>query len=217
MDEMNEKQLFAEYHFASPVYWIEKPEYLQTAKMVSDEYLMAVKKSKLKDELMDELFPVVMTNSFYEDKRIADLVQYIGETSWRILSEQGYSMEYYEVHFMDFWAQEHYIRSSNEEHIHGHGAQITGFYILEAPENCSRISIHDPRPGKKQINMIESNLSQPSYASLAINYEPKPGNLYFLNAALPHGFSRHGSKDPLKFIHFNIGVRFATQQKTEII
>ena len=208
MNEVKETQLTADYLFASPVYWISKPEYLKTTIKVADEYLSEAKNSRPKDDLMDKLYPVVMSNSFHEDKRVSALAQYIGETSWRILHEQGYAMENYELFFMDFWAQEHHMRSANEEHVHGFGAQITGFYILEAPEDCSRISIFDPRPAKRQINLPERDMSMVTYASHAANYVPQPGNLYFLNTWIPHGFTRHGSEKPLKFIHFNLGSRW---------
>jgi len=220
VNEIKEEQITAEYHFASALYWVNKPEYLETSKTVADEYLKASEKSYPKNALIEKLYPVVMSDSFHEDKRIADLANFIGETSWGILSEQGYAMESYELFFMDFWAQEHHMGSSNEEHVHGFGCQMTGFYILEAPEDCSKICIFDPRSAKKQINLYERNINQPTYASLSINFNPKPGNLYFLNAALPHGFSKHASEKPLKFIHFNMGVRFTpppTTTATEII
>ena len=201
-------QLSVEFHFPTAVYWIEKPEFLETAKFVSKEYLNTAKKNKPKDKLMEKLFPVVMSESFAGDERVRDLVMYIAQTSWNILAEQGHAMQNQEVFIMDFWAQEHHMRSANEEHVHGFGAQMTGFYILEAPENSSHISIHDPRPAKRQINLPEQDMARITPASLAANYIPKAGNLYFMNTWLPHGFTRHGSEKPLKFIHFNLGSRW---------
>ena len=210
-------RLNVEFHFPSGVYWIDKSEFLETAKFVSKEYLNTAKKNKPKDKLMDKLFPVVMSEGFANDDRVRDLVLFIAQTAWNILDEQGHDMRNQEVFIMDFWAQEHYMRSSNEEHVHGFGCQMTGFYILEAPEGCSSISVFDPRSAKKQINLLEQNMQQATYASLAVNYPPKAGNLYFLNASLPHGFSRHGSDSPLKFIHFNLGSRFISKPTTEIV
>ena len=206
--EQQANRLNVEFHFPSGVYWIDKSEFLETAKFVSKEYLNTAKKNKPKDKLMDKLFPVVMSETFAGDERVRDLVMYIAQTSWNILSEQGHAMQNQEVFIMDFWAQEHHMRSANEEHVHGFGAQITGFYILEAPEDCSRISIFDPRPAKRQINLPERDMSMVTYASHAANYVPQPGNLYFLNTWIPHGFTRHGSEKPLKFIHFNLGSRW---------
>ena len=206
--EQQANRLNVEFHFPSGVYWIAKPEFLETAKFVSKEYLNKAKKDKPKDKLMDKLFPVVMSETFAGDERVKDLVMYIAQTSWNILSEQGHAMQNQEVFIMDFWAQEHHMRSANEEHVHGFGAQITGFYILDAPEDCSRISVFDPRPAKRQINLPERDMSQVTYASTGVHYIPQPGNLYFMNTWIPHGFTRHGSEKPLKFIHFNLGSRW---------
>ena len=85
---------------------------------------------------------------------------------------------------------------------------MTGFYILDAPEHSSHISLHDPRPAKRQINLPEQNMANVSMASTGVNYIPKAGMLYFLNTWVPHGFTRHGSEKPLKFIHFNVGSRW---------
>ena len=201
-------RLNVEFHFPTAIYSIAKPEFLETAKFVSKEYLNKAKKNKPKDKLMDKLFPVVMSETFAQDERIKDLAMYIAQTSWNILAEQGHAMQNQEVFIMDFWAQEHHMRSANEEHVHGFGAQITGFYVLEAPENCSRISVFDPRPAKRQINLPEENMEQVTYASTAVNYIPQEGSLYFMNTWVPHGFTRHGNEKPLKFIHFNLGSRW---------
>ena len=206
--EQMANRLAVEYHFPTAFYSIAKPEFLDTAKFVSKEYLNKAKKEKPKDKLMDKLFPVVMSNTFADDERVRDLVMYVAQTAWNILNEQGHDMRNQEVYIMDFWAQEHHMRSANEEHVHGFGAQITGFYVLEAPENCSRISLFDPRPAKRQINLPEANMEQVTYASHAVNYVPQPGTLYFMNTWVPHGFTRHGNEKPLKFIHFNLGSRW---------
>ena len=165
-----------------------------------------------RDKLMDKLFPVVMSESFAQDDRVHDLVMYIAQTCWNILNEQGHAMQNQEVFIMDFWAQEHHMRSANEEHVHGFGAQMTGFYVLEAPENSSHISLHDPRPAKRQINLPEQDMAKVTLASTGVNYVPKPGTLYFLNTWVPHGFTRHGNDKPLKFIHFNLGSRWIPSQ-----
>lgn len=99
--------------------------------------------------------------------------------------------------------------SGMEQHVHMFGAQIVGFYFLEAPENSSRVVFHDPRPGKVQINLPEQDQSMATVASHMINFQPKPGLLIFSNAWLPHSFTRHASDKPLKFVHFNLTVQMA--------
>jgi hypothetical protein len=41
--------------------------------------------------------------------------------------------------------------------------------------------------------------------------------MIFANAWLPHGFTRHGSDKPIKFVHFNINVEYAAAQAAEVI
>jgi hypothetical protein len=82
-----------------------------------------------------------------------------------------------------------------------------GFYFLDCPENCSRVVFHDPRPGKPPTAWYEKDSTQITAASNMVNFTPEPGLLVITNAWLPHSFSRHGSDEPIRFIHFNLGLR----------
>jgi hypothetical protein len=95
-----------------------------------------------------------------------------------------------------------------DQHIHANGAQLVGFYFIDTPENCSRPVLHDPRMGKVQVNLPEGNMQNVTPASNMVNFEPKPGLLMFTNSWLPHSFTRHGSDEPIRFIHFTIGVNY---------
>ena len=195
-------QVEAFYYFPSAVYTIKKPEFLDAVKEVSDEAL-----SKIETEI-DDIYPVKMSGNFYEDPRLEKFTTFIGETAWLILAEQGYKMSDFEIVFADMWTQEHYKHSLMEQHIHNYGAQIIGFYFLETPENCSKVIFHDPKPGKVQINLPEKDMTQATMASTMVNFVPEPGMLMFTNSWLPHSFGRHASNDPIKFIHFNLAIRF---------
>jgi hypothetical protein len=112
---------------------------------------------------------------------------------------------------MEMWTQEHHKHSSMDQHTHGYGSQIVGFYFLEAPENSSRVVFHDPRMGKVQIDLPESDSNNATVASKMINFEPKPGLMIFANAWLAHSFTRHANDKPIKFVHFNLSVQIAQQ------
>ena len=204
-------------YFPSSVYVVKKPEFVAIAEAVSDEYIL---KAKKKDEI-DEIYPVVMTENMFADPRMKGLAEYIGATAWNILESQGYDMEGVSVYFTEMWCQEHHKHSLMEQHIHGFGSQLVGFYFLDCPPDSSRLVFHDPRSGKVQVGMRESNLNQVTFASNAVNYAPEPGMLIFANSWLPHSFGRHVSKKPLKFIHFNISISeksvHAPKQSAEII
>jgi uncharacterized protein (TIGR02466 family) len=204
-----QEELQQHFHFPTVIYTIMKPEFLKVVNEVSDENLKQVKK----DHGLNEIYPVYMSGNFYDDPRVAEFSQYIGGTAWNILAGQGYAMENMVVQFTEMWTQEHYKHSLMEQHAHGYGSQLVGFYFLETPEDCSRAIFHDPRPSKTIVNLPESNMGQASYGSNMINFEPKPGMLMFANSWLPHSFGRHGSDKPIKFVHFNITVNQAPQDQ----
>jgi len=200
-------QLEAFYHFPTAIYRIAKPEFLTVAKEVAEEYLAKTKKEMPQ---LNEIYPIYQTASFAHEERIRDFAMFVAQTAWNILQEQGHNMQGLETYFQAMWCQELHKFANQEEHIHNFGAQIIGFYFLDCPENSSRILVYDPRPSKKQINLGESNMSNATYASTIINFQPKPGELYFGNAWMPHGFTRNASEENFKFIHFNLGVKDAT-------
>lgn len=204
-------ELSVAFHFPCPIYTIERPDFLQSVTIVSEDSLAAQRKEKE----LDEIYSVIMSGNYPDDPRIAEFSQYIGSTAWNILNEQGYAMQDKVVSFTEMWTQEHHKHSSMEQHVHGFGVQIVGFYFLEVPEGSSRVVFHDPRPGKVQTNLPEQNITSATIASQMINFEPKPGMVIFSNSWLPHSFTRHTNDKPLKFVHFNLTVQMATLSTTQ--
>jgi uncharacterized protein (TIGR02466 family) len=198
---VSEPQVFT--YFPTLIYTDIKPEFLNTVRTVCDEY---VEKSKSEREL-DEIYPVYMTGSFYDDPRMSDFSQMIGQTAWDILAGQGAAMNGLSTFFSEMWCQQHYKHSSMEQHVHGFGSQIVGFYFTQTPENCSRVVFHDPRAGKMMSSLPEADVNMATPLSMMINFKPEPGMLIFTNAWLAHSFTRHASEEPIQFVHFNIGVR----------
>jgi uncharacterized protein (TIGR02466 family) len=191
-------------YFPSTIYVIERPDFLEVVNRVSEENLEI---SRAKRDL-NEMYPAVMTESYFADLRIKDFSDFVGFTAWNILNEQGYNMQNFSTTFMEMWTQEHHKHSAMDQHIHGYGSQIVGFYFLETPEKCSRVVFHDPRASKTPIDLPEQNANVATYASKMINFQPKPGMLMFANAWLAHSFTRHAAETPIKFVHFNLGVQY---------
>jgi len=195
-------QLQVAYQFPCPIYIIERPDFLEAVKEVSDEFL----EIQHKTHEIDEIYPVIMSGNYFADSRIANFSEFIGSTAWNILNEQGYAMQDKAVQFTEMWTQEHHKHSSMESHVHGFGSQIVGFYFLETPENCSNLVFHDPRSGKVQIDLVEQNAEIVTSASKMINFTPKAGLMIFANSWLAHSFTRHAAEQPIKFVHFNLTV-----------
>lgn len=195
---MNELNLFP-----SSVYTIDKPEFLPIVKEVSAEYL---NKSKTTVIHINETHPIHQTESFFDDPRLVDFSGFVGNTAWNILDSQGFDMKRFGLQFSEMWLHEHEKNSGMEQHVHGHGSQITGFYFVQCPKNSMRVIFYDPRPGKTQINLPERETTKATYASTMLNFEPQEGQFMFTNAWLPHSFTRNISDTPFQFVHFNLFV-----------
>lgn len=190
--------------FPTAVYITKFPKFLPVAKEVCNENI-----SKRKEEIknLNEIYPVIMTDNLIGDMRLLDMENCIGQTACNILDSQGYDMKNYATYFTEFWCQEHHKHSGMEQHVHGGGSQIVGFYFVDVPKESSRVMFHDPKAGKVQLGLRQSNASQITPASDTINFVPEEGMCIFTNSWLPHSFSRHASKVPMRFIHFNISIK----------
>jgi len=203
--EVQQPEFEAYYYFPSSVYAAKKLEFLEIVSEVSEEALQKITHD------VNELYPMHNTDNYAGDPRLVDFCKYLWQSGWNILQGQGYDMSNFNVMVDAVWTQEHYKHSLMEQHVHGFGAQLVGFYFLETPEGCSRAMFHDPRSGKVQINLPEADMSVATPASNTINFAPEPGMMLISNAWLPHSFGRHGSDKPIKFVHFNLSVQYAPQ------
>lgn len=196
-------------YFPSAIYTAEAPEYLDILRKVSKEYLAQAKKQIT----INKIYPVIMSPGFGQDERVKPVIELIEKTSLNIMASQGYNMNIFDAFCHEFWAQEHYQFSGQEEHIHPN-CQISGFYFLDVPKDSSRVVFHDNNQAKKMTALPEANMDYASYASTMINYEPKPGMLMFTNSWLPHSFIKNSSKKAFTFIHFNVVVMYRQNQTT---
>jgi uncharacterized protein (TIGR02466 family) len=194
--------------FSAPVYMLDKPEFLDTAKTVSMEFL----EKRRGEVFLNEAFPSYMTENLNYDPRMLDFANYVAQTAWEILSEQGYDMQRFETYFESMWCQEHHNLSSMERHIHGNGVVMTGFYFLDCPKDCGKAIFYDPRDAKVITSLPQKDETKITNSSNMVNFVPKPGQLMFSNSWLPHSFSKNTSGEPMRFIHFNVSINHVTPQ-----
>jgi len=190
-------------YFASMIYTIKKPDFLGDVNAVSDELLQAAKKAMP----MNETYPSVMSGSMIGAERTRAFEQFIAESGWAILDNQGYNMDGLGAYVSELWAQEHFKYSGMEQHVHPHGVVLSGFYFLNAPESGCMVELHDPRPGKVQASLPIKDQTQVKEANNSLYIKPEPGLVVFSNSWLPHSFTRNASSDSVKFIHFNVSVK----------
>lgn len=194
-------------YFATPIYITHQPKFLDVVKKVAaDSISYANGKNK-----PDKIYPVMMSGNMLNDDRITEFADFVGSTAWNILASQGFAMDQFMTSFTEMWCQEHYQTSSMEYHSHSGGNHIVGFYFLDTPENCPKAIFHDPRPARTMVDLPQSDTSQATLASTAINFTPEPGMMLFAPAWLPHSFGRNPSKHPFRFVHFNLTVLPNTQ------
>jgi uncharacterized protein (TIGR02466 family) len=186
-------------YFPSSVYTVDKPEFLDKVKIVSNQRLNSV-------QVKDELHPIKMTNNFMNEEYLNEFKDYVLNTAWEILKSQGYAMEKYKTVLIEMWTQEHQKGSSMETHLHGNGVQLVGFYFLDAPEDSTEVTFYDARLAKMIINLPEADPSKTTAASNGVKFKPKPGLLMFTNAHLPHSFTRNRSDEAVRFVHINVNV-----------
>jgi len=190
-------------HFPSVIYSVEKPEFLDAVRKVSQKYLAQRKNSEPK---LDPMYPV-QTNGYAHELELAAFTGYIAQAAWTILNEQGHDMKDLGTYIQEMWSQEHNQYHGHDEHIHNRGAQITGMYFLDCPTNGCKVAVHDPRYGRNQINLPEADLNKITLASTTALFVPKPGMMYLFNSWLPHSITRNPTKSPTRLVHFNLGVK----------
>lgn len=200
-------------HFTSTVYTIEKPEFFAAASAVSDELLEVSKKA----HSMNEAYPFVMSGSLIGIPEIQGLEQFIAQSAWAILDNQGYRMNDFMTYVSELWVQEHFKYSGMEQHVHSHGVVVCGFYFLKTPEEGCIVEFHDPRPSKVHASLPFKDMTQVTDASNSLFIKPVPGMLIFSNSWLPHSFTRNASDESVKFIHFNVSVKPAEHPTGPII
>ena len=200
-------------YFSTPIVKVTMPEYVDMVKKVAMESLYSAPE-EYKDMSMHELYPMRHSLTFHSDERIQDFTQEVIQLGWDILNSQGYQMENLMTAYEAMWMQEHHKTSGMEQHVHP-GTYLVGFYFIDVPENSSRMILHDPRPGKVQVDLPQSNSANITFATSMVNFAPEPGDLFFVPAWLPHSFTRHGNEDPIRFVHINIGVTYLQQQNID--
>jgi Putative 2OG-Fe(II) oxygenase len=200
MDKLEEMVVFP-----SRIYSIEKPEFLEVVRKVSDQ--------KLSEIRTDQVQMTLMTGNYSDVPEIQEFAYYVSQTAWNILSVQGYAMDGLITFFTEMWTQEHNPFSHMDYHVHGMGAVISVFYFLDVSPNGCGLVVHDPRPTKVITNIPAKPSETATDAWTEIVFHPKPGAMIFMPAWLPHAFTKNLSLEPTRFVHMNLSI---AKQKTQV-
>ena len=216
---MNKKEIMkTEWHFSTPIYTIDKPEWLPSAIKATDKFIKDSEKAqqpflkerkkflgnkdylKVKDQGLS-----YHSTPLNNHPGLKEMEKYIGATSWNLLEEWGYDMEKYTMFFTEFWVQEFAKNGGGHHNTHVHwDNHISGFYFLKCSDRTSMPVLHDPRAGAMMTKLPQKDPSKINPMSDSIHYKPKPGTLILFPAYVPHEFMVDWGVDPFRFIHFNL-------------
>ena len=220
MAVMKKKQdiMNTNWYFSTPVYTIEKPEWVSSAIKATDKYIKESQK-RLQPEIKER--KKILGNKDYlkvkdhgvsyhstplnGDPNLKELEEYVGATAWNLLDEWGYDMSLYTIFYTEFWVQEFAKQGGGHHSTHVHwDNHISGVYFLKCNDKTSYPIFHDPRSGAMMTKLPHKDKSKLSNMSDMIHFKPKPGTLIFFPGYVPHEFAVDMGVEPFRFIHFNL-------------
>ena len=207
------EQLNKDTYFATPIYWMDKPEWIKPLIKSTNAYIQKAKKKnqifikerykKTKDK-SDHGF-VHHSTVLIDKPEFKSFQDFIAITSGNILDDQGYALKEYELFVTEMWVQEFAKAGGGHHRLHTHwNGHISGFYFLKCSDATSRPIFQDPRPGNALNLLPEKDITKITYASSQINYDIKPGTMMFFPSFMPHMYSVDMGYEPFRFIHWNI-------------
>ena len=220
MAVMKKKQdiMNTNWYFSTPVYTIEKPEWVSSAIKATDKYIKESQK-RLQPEIKER--KKILGNKDYlkvkdhgvsyhstplnGDPNLKELEEYVGATAWNLLDEWGYDMSLYTIFYTEFWVQEFAKQGGGHHSTHVHwDNHISGFYFLKCNDKTSYPIFHHPRSAAMMTKLPHKDKSKLSNMSDMIHFKPKPGTLIFFPGYVPHEFAVDMGVEPFRFIHFNL-------------
>ena len=190
---MNKDLMQTGLYFSTPIYVIEKPEWLNNAINVTDNFVSDV-----------DYGASYHSSPLYGLSELKELETYIGATANNLLDEWGYDMSKYKIFFTEFWVQEFSKNGGGHHNTHVHwDNHISGFYFLKCSDKTSFPVFHDPRHGAMMTKLPQKS-DKINLMSDSIHIKPNPGTLIFFPSYLPHEFVLDKGIDDFRFIHFNL-------------
>lgn len=195
--------------FPTHIYNVERIDFIEQVRTVGLDMLKDAQPA-------NDLHPVRMSGPMEMDQRLQDFAKYTAITAGNLLTDEGYQTAGQGAYFQSMWCQEHHRSSGMDQHTHP-GSLMVGFFFFDVPPGSSAITFFDPRAGKVATPLIEANHANVTLASNAFHMAPRPGLLVFAPGWLAHAFTRHGGEQPLRFVHFNIGLTEHQEAAVEVI
>ena len=206
------QQLHKEDYFKCPIWFADAPEFVKDINKASDKYIDVAKKNmqpsinkrnKL-NKIKGDLGSVYHSTSLIGNPDFKVLRDYIGATSYNLLTEMGFDMKGHQLFTTEMWVQEFAKDGGGHHPLHTHwNGHMSGFYFLKASDKTSMPLFEDPRAGNVMNLLPELDKTKITYASSAVHYKIKPGRIMFFPSYMPHQYIVDMGVEPFRFIHFN--------------
>ena len=203
------------FYFQTPIWTAEAPMFLKDSIKLTDKYIKKAEKNlklNLKKEpkwrqAIGDFGLSKHSESFSNDPKVKDLVQFIGQRSYEFLDWCGATLKDHSLHFTEFWVQEFSEKGGGHHSTHVHwNNHVSGFYFLKCSDKTSFPIFHDPRPGAEMSRLPQKDATKITLSSSQVHYKPKPGTMVIFPGYVPHEFAVDPGLEPFRFIHFNIKV-----------
>ena len=206
------QQLHKEDYFKCPIWFADAPEFVKDINKASDKYIDVAKKNmqpsinkrnKL-NKIKGDLGSVYHSTSLIGNPDFKVLRDYIGATSYNLLTEMGFDMKGHQLFTTEMWVQEFAKDGGGHHPLHTHwNGHMSGFYFLKASDKTSMPLFEDPRAGNVMNLLPELDKTKITYASSAVHYKVQPGRMIFFPSYMPHQYIVDLGIEPFRFIHWN--------------
>ena len=199
-------------YFQSPVYYEDKPEWVDKLNRLSDPYIASARKDqeeknkkKLDLGYKNDIGMTYHSSPLEPDQNFRFFHDYMAKKARWVLDDMGYDMEKYGLHYTESWVQEFSFNGAGHHWFHTHANNhISGFYFLKASDKTSKPLFQDPRTAHVPLKLKEKDSTKITPACDLVNYSVKPGSILLFPAYMSHSYAVDHGIEPFRFIHINI-------------
>ena len=199
-------------YFTSPVYYEDKPEWVDKLNRLSDPYIADARKdqeennkNKLELGYKNDIGMTYHSSPLEPDQNFRFFHDHMAKQARWVLDDMGYDMEKYGLHYTESWVQEFSFNGAGHHWFHTHANNhISGFYFLKASDKTSKPLFQDPRTAHVPLKLKEKDSTKITPACDLVNYSVKPGSLLLFPAYMSHAYAVDHGIEPFRFIHINI-------------
>tara|TARA_Y100000114_G_scaffold98560_1_gene91747 strand:+ start:195 stop:848 length:654 start_codon:yes stop_codon:yes gene_type:complete len=200
-------------YFSSPIYYEDKPEWVDKLNKLSDPYIVRAienKKEEVEKNIKEKGYKNDIGQTYHSmplepDQNFRFFHDYMAKKARWVLDDMGYDMDNYSLIYTESWVQEFSHNGAGHHWFHTHANNhISGFYFLKASQYTSKPLFQDPRTSHLGLKLKEKDKTKVTYGCDLVNYNVSPGSLMLFPAYLSHAYAVDHGIEPFRFIHVNI-------------